>query len=346
MELIIFIYFIYILIKNKKNKKQISVKNNKQSVKSKYLKNKININSYSKEDNANFEKKVTWYPKNSSLEIKQYKINEGLIYIQDTSSDHKKSDYLYDNDAAVIDLSLDIKNGEPWEYGEEMGYWPSYSNISANCRGAYLKWLASGRSEPKANIGYVFLFFYGLEKRIFVDAKAGKVSEKERSEITKEILRLLEIYGNNNSFKNYALNFLSMQWLIFDRDKDLPKYLQLDNKNLHELFRYFLAKEISSEGQLSSELALIWVSNSTSLRTPAHRCSSEFKKLFKYKYKQKFGEGLKIKPNKTYLKMYYKAASPSIDSVELTKEELGLLDPSVLSVPLNKLKALADECTN
>lgn len=348
MELIIFIFFVfsvYFFIKNKKNKNQISVKNT-QPVKSEYFKNEININSYSIEDNIPLERKITWHKKNSSLEIKQYKINEGLIYVQDTSLDYKKRDYWYDNDASVIDLSLDIKNAEPWEHAEEMGYWPSYSNISANCRGAYLKWLSTGRSEPKANIGYVFLFFYGLEKRIFVDAKAGKVSEEERNEIVKEILRLIEIYGKNNSFRNYALNFLSMHWLIFDRDKELPEYLQLDNKDLQELFNYFLAKEISSKEQLSIELALIWVSNFTSLRTPAHRCNSKFKELFKCKYKQKFGEGLKIKPNKTYLRLYYNAASPSIHSVELTKKELALCDPSVLSAPLNKLKTLADECTN
>ena len=50
-----------------------------------------------------------------------------------------------------------------------MTYWPSYSEISSAARTAYVDWLASGR-RPGAHIGYVFLFFYGIERRVLVDA--------------------------------------------------------------------------------------------------------------------------------------------------------------------------------
>ncbi|MDT9702706.1 TerB N-terminal domain-containing protein, partial [Streptomyces sp. P17] len=51
----------------------------------------------------------------------------------------------------------------------EFGYWPSYSEITPRARRAYLSWLADGRRDPEADIGYVFLFFYGLERRAIAE---------------------------------------------------------------------------------------------------------------------------------------------------------------------------------
>jgi hypothetical protein len=54
-----------------------------------------------------------------------------------------------------------------------MGYWPLYSGIDPASRAAYLHWLTGGRKAPEAYIGYVFLFFYGIERRVLVDAQAS-----------------------------------------------------------------------------------------------------------------------------------------------------------------------------
>ncbi|MCL0859905.1 TerB N-terminal domain-containing protein, partial [Klebsiella pneumoniae] len=34
-------------------------------------------------------------------------------------------------------------------------YWPSFSSLSPEARGAYVSWLASDRSDPSCPIGYV-----------------------------------------------------------------------------------------------------------------------------------------------------------------------------------------------
>ena len=60
-----------------------------------------------------------------------------------------------------------------WE-GRGLSYWPAYASIPSASRAAYLGWLADGRRFPAAPIGYVFLFFYGLERRTLVAAPATR----------------------------------------------------------------------------------------------------------------------------------------------------------------------------
>ena len=85
-----------------------------------------------------------------------------------------------------------------------MPYWPSYSGIGPQARATYLDWLASGRSDTRYGVGYVFLYFYGLERRFFVD----KPDEDEKRLLIAEVERLLRIYGDNRSVKGYLGAFL------------------------------------------------------------------------------------------------------------------------------------------
>lgn len=107
--------------------------------------------------------------------------------------------------ACLIDPILQVAPRSPKTDGTGMPYWPSYSAISPNCRLAYLQWLRDGRTDPATYIGYVFLFFYGLERRAFVD----RADARETAELIAEVQRLLSIYGGNNSFRGYATAFVA-----------------------------------------------------------------------------------------------------------------------------------------
>jgi TerB N-terminal domain len=86
-----------------------------------------------------------------------------------------------------------------------MGYWPSYSEISSGARRAYLNWLAGGRRDPEADIGFVFLFFYGLERRAIIDGAKDEPAQADWPVIAAELRRLLSIYGEkSHSFRRYA----------------------------------------------------------------------------------------------------------------------------------------------
>jgi len=67
-----------------------------------------------------------------------------------------------------------------------MDYWPSYCEVSPRARAAYLRWLEDGRRDESTYIGYVFLFFYGLERRLLGDL-GGNVSHPEARTIVEEI---------------------------------------------------------------------------------------------------------------------------------------------------------------
>ncbi len=287
-------------------------------------------------------KPAKWYSAGQSVNVQGYDITGGLIYVGETLIDTSG----YNNDACLINPKLKVSPAEPWDGGDEMDYWPQYGRISARCRGAYLKWLASGRSEPETNIGYVFLFFYGLERRLFVDGPKEAVPERERTEIVQEVNRLLKIYGGNRSFRGYASNFLAMEWVLYQSDKPVPSYLDFNDRYCSEPFQVVLAQYVAAGKPIPAEISLQWIilHPEFGLRTPARRCVKEFRELFVRRYKQQFGEGLLIKPNKTPLKLEYRAASSSIrGNLNLNVPELP--NPFILTAPLKKLSALVEECT-
>lgn len=314
-----------------------------------------NKNFQNKQTTKNSQQSAVWYGKNQFVQVRNYSISKGFVYVGDKliNTRNENNSYYQDyvsNDASLINPSLNIVSAESWEYGDEMGYWPNYANIPAKCRGAYLKWLSNGRIEPNTNIGYVFLFFYGLERRIFVDAIKSNVSVEERKDIVNEVLRLLEMYGGNNSFKMYARNFLAMEWLLFNRnDEKIPDYLKFNGHYHTNILRFLLAKSISKQEPLSYELALDWTITHPTLgirlKTPARRCPNEFKELFKQRYTQKFGQGIIVKANKTPLELNYIPASFTITNVLISKEKLNLPDPIILTAPIKKIIDLVEECT-
>jgi hypothetical protein len=288
-------------------------------------------------------KPAKWHERGQSVTVQDYNIPGGLIYVGETLLDA----HGYENDACLVNPKLKVSAAEPWQNGDEMGYWPQYASIPAKCRGAYLKWLADGRSEPEAYIGYVFLFFYGLERRLFVDGQAGGVSAKERSTIVSEVNRLLKIYGGNRSFHGYAKNFLAMEWVLYQNAKPIPDYLDFSDRYCSEPFQVILAQHVVAGNPIPADVALQWIllHPEFGLRTPARRCVKEFRELFFSRYKLKFGEGLFIKPNKTRLKIEYRSANSSIQ-VNLNNKLPDLPNPFILKGPFKKLGVLAEECTN
>lgn len=95
---------------------------------------------------------------------------------------------------ALIDPSLPVDHRAAERSVPALDYWPSYSTISPAARSHYLRWLSGGRAEPSVPIGYVFLYFYGLERRLIVDSRTNPSVAMERDLIVTEIRRLLRGY--------------------------------------------------------------------------------------------------------------------------------------------------------
>ena len=284
---------------------------------------------------------AAWYGPGEPVEVKGLTI-PGMVYVGENLPDQSG----YYNDASLINPKLKVVNAEPWQHGEEIGYWASYSRIPAQCRGAYLKWHATERSEPETNIGYVFLFFYGLERRLFLDGREQRISEPERQAIVDEVRRLLSIYGANRSFRGYASNLLAMEWVLFQSHEEMPDYINLTDSYSSDPFQMQLARTVAAKAPLSHLMAIQWLTlhPEFGLRTPARRCTKEFKELYAQRYTEKYGEGIVVPPNKKRLSISYHAASPSLRGMRLDFTELP--DPFMLTASLKKVHAIAETCTD
>ena len=285
-----------------------------------------------------------WVTHDETIRIDKFKITRGFFYF----GGRLNSLNGYGTESSLVDPALKINANSPDYAGEQMDYWPSYEHLSPGSRAAYVEWLASNRSNPETYIGYVFLYFYGIERRLLVDDKNGAIPPDEQKALMLELERLKSIYGHNRSFNGYVTGFLSHLWVVnHQNDKEQPGHdLLVAKKNFTSVFKFLLANAVQNGEPVNEELALAWVKSHPdySLRTPARRCGNEFNLLFKLRYKSRFGDGLKIKPNKTRLRLDYYTASASLRG-DNQSVELDLPDVSLLKTPVKKLMDLTESCT-
>lgn len=106
---------------------------------------------------------------------------------------------------------------ESSEGAQRLGEYPMYQYLSPEQRRGYIDFLASDR-EDVGDIGYVFLYLYGLERRLIIDAaKPGEVSEEERADIIGELLRLDRAFGKRSrSVAHYIAMLLLYDGTVFD----------------------------------------------------------------------------------------------------------------------------------
>jgi len=293
---------------------------------------------------------ATWIPPGQSTKVAGFSIPGGMIYVGTTLRNPSGRP-----DPALIDPSKKVAIRGDYTDRNLMGYWPSYSEISAEARHAYLQWQAGGRNDPMADIGYVFLFLYGLERRIIVDGSGGgvdaKTAEADNPAIAQEVRRLLGIYGNRNgSFKRYANDFLTVVELANFTDKLYSKPIPdfAGSQELPLYLRLALGQCAVDKVPVPAALALAWVRMDPNiyLRTPATRCPEQFEALFQQKYTEMLKGGLALTKNKTKLKFVYRAASSGLHEYGEIKLTFGEIpDVAVLTGPVNKLQEVAEATT-
>ena len=289
--------------------------------------------------------KGLWVPCGESIIIRNTTIPGGMIYVGSSlEGDHGI------NDPCLIDPTKPV--AQQGNYTErQMGYWPSYSDISSNARRAYLNWLSDGRRDPAADIGFVFLFFYGLERRAIVDALSDESAQADLPIIAAELRRLLSIYGGkSNSFYGYASEFLD--WMTLTSypsrlyEQPLPELSKSFQLPLH--LRLALGQAAMDGKPVPPSLALGWakLERNITLRTPATRCPKEFDQLFLVKYSESFNQGIILPRNKTKLKLAYRPASAGFRAKgSLSKILDDIPDVTVLTAPIKKIEEVVEAAT-
>lgn len=284
-----------------------------------------------------------WLPEGKTATVAGYMLNGGLLYIGKGLVGGNG----YRLEAALIDPSLPVNKGDDDYTVRKLNYWPSYSEASREARASYLNWLAKGGSDPRADIGYVFLYFYGLERRALVDAIRGAAAKAELPAILREVERLLTLYGDNSSFHSYATSLLDLLKVNAESDPCWDSLQPLTSVGeLTFAHRLCLGRMSSMRKALPGEWAYLWMMGdpTTRLNTAAKRCPEEFKRAFLEKYAKEFGEGMLLPQNKTRLKVSHRPASPSLQSSSQMEKSFDLPDVTVLSSPMKKLHNIAEAC--
>ena len=289
-----------------------------------------------------------WVRKGQSVTIADRTI-DGMVYVG--TPPRIGSSYYGESCRAYIDPSLSVARFGSDKNGDNMSYWPGYSSIPAVCRATYLDWLAGGRQDGTINPGYMFLFFYGLERRFLID----QPPDDEKQEIVAEVERLKTLFAHNYSAQRYLGEFLDIARIMamggISLDDATLKQTILENRSWDLPFslKFALGGMIAEGKAFDAEWLHLWLHchPERRLRTPAERCSNEFKALFKLKFDALYPDGLKVRTPRKLLKMDYRAASSEFNcSVNLTAGDGGdvaIPDVTDLRSPVQKAQKIADE---
>ena len=262
----------------------------------------------------------------------------GMVYVSSKVLDEASGGWLPFH--ACIVTSLRVANRGNDRSGEGMGYWPSYREIRPASRATYLDWLATGRSSPDYNAGYVFLYFYGLEYRFF----SKQTDYAERKEIISEVRRLLDIYGDDRSIRNYLLSFLYVTPLFMSEPAEWMPVFDRVGGELPVPVRIAIGEKLRAKESIPADWILAWYMThpETSLRQPAKRAFPEFRALFEIRFSSQYPTGLKVSMPKRKLQLSYMSASSGY-TVNLDKEVKDLPDISGLSKPVRIAAEVANE---
>ncbi len=281
---------------------------------------------------------VRWLAPGEACTVHRFTIPSGMIYVGPIP----RVRFGFDRSQAhIIDPYVQVDSRNPDLAGQNITYWPSYGEITPQARAGYLQWLAGGRRDPNAGISYVFLFFYGLEHRLFSER-----AWQDAPAILQEVEELLATYGGQGSFRGYATRFIDAVRLstgampddppneIPPRSYELPLSLQLG-----------LSRQLT-QGRLAGNWLLAWyvAHPESQLRTPATRCFAEFRQLFLQRFAEHYPQGLAVRIPAKKLKLFYRPASGT-SQVALRGPGTGLPDPAALTAPVKVAANLAAECT-
>ncbi|PCR96092.1 Tellurite resistance protein TerB [Pseudomonas fluorescens] len=283
---------------------------------------------------------IRWISLGESMTVAGLTIPGGLVYACDRATQFGYSE------PSLIDATLRVARSPVDLTDRQTSYWPSYNNLTPEARRAYLQWQAGGRVED-ADIGYVFLFFYGLERRAFIDASDDEQAKAELPAIATEVERLLSIYGENHSFHGYATRFLAhlnMDAVQSQSYLQEPPVFSVDGYELPMPLRIALGQMAVDRHPLNPNWALAWALSDPNIsrRTPVTRCPDQFAELFKNTFAKRYQKGILLGQNKTKLKIAYRPASSHISVPAASVGDLP--DVTATTGTRNKLQEIVEEC--
>lgn len=183
-------------------------------------------------------------------------IADGIYQNYDPDVDRKifenelfRIEFSWDTEPSLLYSKLPIDPKTKIEPEENIGYYPTYEGLNPGQRWTYLNWLRDV-SKP-INIGYVFIFYYGLERHLVY----GNYKEAV------DTILLLREHHKNTSFNGYSSNALIMSSILHDDIDTLLRVLKnTDSKSYHGnlllIAKYLMQLDLSADEIISLSSAV------------------------------------------------------------------------------------------
>ncbi|MBA3832230.1 MAG: TerB N-terminal domain-containing protein [Chthoniobacterales bacterium] len=216
--------------------------------------------------------------------------------------------------AIITSLSVGATAAHPLQ---DFGYYPAYDRVTPEQRRSYLEWLAAGRqdSDPsQRSLGHVFMFFYGLERRVLLN-------HDRDPRLLEEMIRLLQHYGaahKSRSLRTYFLQLLHFAgWQLgADAYRELwPRLLELDDDRPDEDGLRFVLANLHQRGEpldwtVAYRLAIS--SHESRRSTVVARAQEKFFALFQQRFQEQFAGALIPEAAKQQTLVQYRPASSAL----------------------------------
>jgi len=272
---------------------------------------------------------LEWHPPGSSISVAGISIPAGLVY-----SCASRLSYPGEPSAIITSLSVSNVADNP---SDDFGYYPNYENLKSGQRRTYLEWLGSGRtdSDPSMrSLGYLFLFFYGLERRVILEKDTDPT-------IVEEILRLLSVYGpftKSRSLRRYFLqlaHFSAFQVGIEHYRSIWPRLIEFEGEHPNEDSLRFVFANLHQRGEaldwtMAYRVALL--NEDCRKSVVITRAREQFWELFQKRYQEMFPAGLALQAAKQMSVEQYAPASSALLYGTLKKSDSTLRIPNILGV--------------
>lgn len=265
-----------------------------------------------------------WVPEGRSVKVRRYVIPGGLFYL----GTGLRSVTGHGHEPGLVNPDLKVGTNDDYTV-RQLNYFPRYDEASEDARAAFLNWLAKGRRDPAADLGYVYLFYYGLERRAFIDAALDPGAASEIPGICAEVAALLSVYGQNYAFAARAQSFLQVcnakmlaeRRLYLESPEAYP--LQKDNGFAHRLA---LSQAVHDGHPLPMDWWFSWLRYSLPRTKPF--VSPFFRRLYEFELPLVFPNGIveKFKPGSAdRLSVEHEFVYPGLES-KRAKADFGIPD--------------------
>lgn len=256
---------------------------------------------------------LTWIGSGEKVEVGDITIQAPMTYFVDSRKGNN-------DEPAAIDVARPVSRTPSHSGSRELGYWPNYAGLTPEQRRVYIEWLARGRRQLPPELGYTFLFIYGLERRALLEGM-------DHALVFDELLRLRAMYDAqtsavSRSFDSYTSCFL---WFLAVAFPDAVGTARIE--------RLARATDWWTEDSLGAMLAWFaesgaalpaWAAFAVAETLPTSqrsvvikRVGEQFRDLFRRRFDERFLGGLPLRCSKAPLVHRYRPASAALTTAEV-----------------------------